>query len=121
MPWILSGTELGGEVLEVGPGPGLTSDFLRTRVERLTALEAEPKLAAKLRLRLGGTNVAVVTGSAAAMPFPDASFSGCATFTMLHHVPSAAMQDRVLSEIEESCARAENWRDATACLAHSCA
>ncbi len=98
-PGILSGTELGSEVLEVGPGPGLTSDFLRTRVERLTALEAEPRLASKLRLRLGGTNVVVVTGNAAAMPFPDAAFSGCATFTMLHHVPSAAMQDEVLREI----------------------
>ncbi len=99
MPWILSGAELGSEVLEVGPGPGLTSDFLRRRVARLTAIEAEPKLAASLRLRLGGNNVAVVTGNAAAMPFPDAAFSGCATFTMLHHVPSPELQDRVLREL----------------------
>jgi SAM-dependent methyltransferase len=33
------------------------------------------------------------------MPFPDASFSGCATFTMLHHVPSADLQDKFLREI----------------------
>jgi len=46
-----------------------------------------------------GTNVAVVTGDAAAMPFPDAVFSGCATFTMLHHVPSPQLQDAVLRKM----------------------
>ena len=32
------------------------------------------------------------------MPFADGSFSGVVSFTMLHHVPSAALQDRLLSE-----------------------
>lgn len=99
MPWILSGTNLGADVLEIGPGPGLTSDLVRARVHRLTAIEADPALAESLRLRMRDTNVAVVTGDAAAMPFPDATFSGCATFTMLHHVPSADLQDTVLREI----------------------
>ena len=44
-------------------------------------------------------NVQVVTGDAAAMPFPDGAFSGCAAFTMLHHVPSRQLQDTVLREI----------------------
>jgi ubiquinone/menaquinone biosynthesis C-methylase UbiE len=99
MPWILSGAELGADVLEVGPGPGLTSDFLRSRVQRLTAIESDPALAKTLRMRMRGTNVQVVTGDAAAMPFPDAVFSGCATFTMLHHVPSSQLQDTLLREI----------------------
>jgi SAM-dependent methyltransferase len=99
VPWILGGAELGPEVLEAGPGPGLTSDFLRSRVPRLTAIEADPRLAESLRLRMCGTNVEVVTGDAAAMPFPDAVFSGCAMFTMLHHVPSAQLQDTLLREI----------------------
>jgi SAM-dependent methyltransferase len=99
VPWILSRTNLGAEVLEIGPGPGLTSDIIRSLAQRLTAIEADPALAQSLRLRLRDTNVAVVTGDAAAMPFPDATFSGCATFTMLHHVPSADLQDTVLREI----------------------
>lgn len=100
LPKILSHADLGDEVLEVGPGPGLTSDLLRHQVHRLTTLELDPRLAASLRLRMQGTNVAVVTGDAAAMPFRDAAFSGCATFTMLHHVPSPQMQDAVLREIQ---------------------
>ena len=32
LPWVLKGIDLGDNLLEVGPGPGLTTDFLRTRV-----------------------------------------------------------------------------------------
>lgn len=98
LPWILGGAALGPDVLEIGPGPGLTTDLLRSRAAHLTAIEADPGLAGLLRQRLG-SEVQVVTGNATAMPFPDASFSGCATFTMLHHVPSADLQDKVLREI----------------------
>jgi SAM-dependent methyltransferase len=100
VPWILSGAELGAEVLEVGPGPGLTSDLLRLRVPCLTAIEVDPVLAESLRLRMRGSNIQVVTGDATAMPFPDAVFSGCAIFTMLHHVRSPQLQDKVLREIK---------------------
>jgi ubiquinone/menaquinone biosynthesis C-methylase UbiE len=33
------------------------------------------------------------------MPFPNAQFSAAVCFTMLHHVPSAALQDRLLGEV----------------------
>lgn len=99
IPWVLAGTELGDDVLEVGPGPGLTSDLLRAQVRHLTAIEADPGTAQALRTRLAGSNVDVVTGNAASMPFPDAAFSGCAAFTMLHHVPSPELQDAILREI----------------------
>jgi SAM-dependent methyltransferase len=56
-------------------------------------------LAELLRVRLRGTNVEVVNGDATSMPFPDAEFSGCAAFTMLHHVPSPALQDQLLREV----------------------
>jgi SAM-dependent methyltransferase len=42
--------------------------------------------------------VRVVHGDGAAMPFADGSFSGVVAFTMLHHVPTAALQDRLLAE-----------------------
>jgi hypothetical protein len=67
-------------------------------VPRLTAIEIDERLAASLKMRLAGTNVTVIEGDATAMPFPDASFSAAISFTMLHHVPSSGLQDRLLAE-----------------------
>ena len=99
MPWVLAGTDLGNVVLEVGPGPGLTTDVLRARTARLTSLEIDPALAAALRRRTAGGNVTVVEGDATAMPFESATFTGAVACTMLHHVPSPALQDRLLAEV----------------------
>src|SRR5713101_6267128 len=98
LPWVLQGVELGDDVLEIGPGPGVTTDLLRDRTRRLTALEVDPEIAAALEKRLDGSGVRVVHGDGAAMPFADGTFSGVVAFTMLHHVPSAALQDRLLAE-----------------------
>jgi SAM-dependent methyltransferase len=99
LPWVLDGVDLGGNVLEVGPGPGLTTDLLRPKVSRLTAIEIDAEYARALGTRLRRTNVAVVRGDAAAMAFRDARFSGAVSFTMLHHVASAARQDQLLGEV----------------------
>ena len=99
IPWALKDVELGDDVLEVGPGPGMTTDILRERTPRLTSIEIDSRLADALRRRLEGTNVKVVEGDATAMPFADGSFSGAVSFTMLHHVPSLALQDRLLAEV----------------------
>ena len=99
VPWVLEGVDLGQDVLEVGPGPGLTTDLLRPRLERLTAIEIDPKLATALKQRMNGGNVRVVEGDATALPFSAGSFSGAVSFTMLHHVPSPALQDRLLAEV----------------------
>src|SRR6266545_5032992 len=99
IPWALKDVELGDDVLEVGPGPGMTTDILRERLPRLTSIEIDPRLASALRERLQSTNVKVVEGDATAMPFEDGSFSGAVSFTMLHHVPSPALQDRLLAEV----------------------
>jgi len=98
LPQVLRGAELGDEVLEVGPGPGLTTDLLRARVPRVTAIEIDPLLADDLRQRTLGQGVEVVTGDATAMPFESARFSAVVSFTMLHHVPSPELQDRLLAE-----------------------
>lgn len=98
LPWSLDGVELGQNLLEIGPGPGLTTDYLRPRFERLTSIEIDPELAGSLRQRLKGTNVTVIEGDATAMPFEDGSFSGAVSFTMLHHVPSPVLQDRLFAE-----------------------
>lgn len=99
LPWALSGVELGQDLLEIGPGPGLTTDVLRTRVARMTAVEVDAALAGALARRTAGTNVRVLHADATALPFADASMSAVVCFTMLHHVPSAALQDRLLAEV----------------------
>lgn len=99
VPWVLSSAHLGPNVLEVGPGPGLTTDILREMVHRLTAIELDAELADSLSLRMSGSNVEVVRGDATAMPFSDGQFSGVVSFTMLHHVPSIPLQDKLLREV----------------------
>lgn len=90
---------LGGDVLEIGPGPGMTTDLLRARVPRLTSIELDPVLAGALQGRMDGTNVTVVEGDATAMPFEDDRFTGAVTFTMLHHVPTGELQDAMFREV----------------------
>jgi SAM-dependent methyltransferase len=99
VPWMDSLGELGPDVLEVGPGPGLTTEIIRSRSERVTAIESDPELAAALRERLGSTNVDVVLGDARVTALPADRFSAAVCFSMLHHVPSAQKQDAVLAEL----------------------
>jgi len=40
-----------------------------------------------------------VHGDATALPFEDGRFSAAICFTMLHHIPSAELQDRAFSEV----------------------
>ncbi len=99
MPWVLDGVDLGAGVLEVGPGPGLTTDVLRPRIARLTALEIDSALAFALAARMQCSNVTVIQGDATHMPFPDAEFTGAVCCTMLHHVPSPALQNKLFREV----------------------
>jgi SAM-dependent methyltransferase len=99
IPWVLDGIDLGDDVLEVGPGPGLTTDVLRTQVSKLTAVELDPALAADLTARLAGLNVDVVCADATATGLPAAQFTGAVCCTMLHHVPSIERQNALLAEV----------------------
>ena len=92
LPWSLGGVDLGDEVLEIGPGPGLTTDWLRSRYRAITCLENDPRLALSLSQRTANSNTNVQHGDATEMPFPDETFSAVVSFTMLHHVPSVALQ-----------------------------
>ena len=99
LPWALTDIDLGPDVIEVGPGPGLTTEELRHGVERLTAVELDVDLASALRERLAGTNVEVVQADATALPQESDRFSGAVSFTMLHHVPTVELQDRLFGEL----------------------
>jgi ubiquinone/menaquinone biosynthesis C-methylase UbiE len=98
IPWTLEDLPLGDDALEIGPGPGLTTNVLRERAGRLTCIEIDAELADSLGRRMKGSYVKVVQGDATRMSFPDSSFTGVACFTMLHHVPSAQLQDQLLAE-----------------------
>jgi ubiquinone/menaquinone biosynthesis C-methylase UbiE len=99
MPLALDGVDLGDDVLEVGPGPGFTTDVLRTRTKKLTAVEIDPDLAAALADRLAGSNVEVVVGDATALDLPSARFTGAASFHMIHHVGPPEAQRQAFSEL----------------------
>lgn len=99
IPWIDRVADLGDDVLEIGPGPGLTTDILRTRTAHVTAVELDDDLAAALALRLAGTNVEVLHADAATVDLPTGRFSAATCFSMLHHVPTPQLQDEVLASI----------------------
>src|SRR4051794_36792354 len=93
---VTAGLDLGDEMLEIGPGPGAATRWLRHRVKRLVALELDPHAATRLANELAGTNVTVRLGDATQVPFPDESFDSVGCFTMLHHLPTAQEQFRTL-------------------------
>ena len=99
VPWVDGAGDLGDDVLEIGPGPGLTTDLLRARVEHVTAVEVDPALADALTARLAGSNVDVLCGDGTATGLGPDRFSSAMCFSVLHHLPSAEVQDRLFEEI----------------------
>ena len=99
LPWALKGVDLGDEVLEIGPGPGLTTDWLRYRAKSVTCIEVDRALASSLGHRTAKTNITVLCGDATAMSLPDCVFSSAVCFTVFHHLSSPALQDRLFAEV----------------------
>ncbi len=98
LPPLVADIDLGEEMLEIGPGPGAATDWLRSKVRRIVALDVDADAADALATRLAGTNVEVICGDAAAVEFADGSFDSVACFTMLHHVRTSSLQNRLLAE-----------------------
>jgi ubiquinone/menaquinone biosynthesis C-methylase UbiE len=98
LPGLTKGVEFGDHALEIGPGRGVTTEWLRSHVPALTAIEIDQRLAEGLRQKFDGSNVSIVEGNASRMEFEDASFSAAFSFAMLHHVPTEA-QDRLFGEV----------------------
>jgi len=98
--WIFTGYPLGEHVLEVGAGPGATTDELLRRAGRVTSLEYDPSFVARLaeKHKDKGSRVTVVQGDAAALPFPDNAFSSVVAVLVLHHLRSREQQDRAFQE-----------------------
>jgi SAM-dependent methyltransferase len=99
LPWCLDGVDLGETVLELGPGPGLTTEWLHRRCRSLTCLEVDVDSATSLARRVWGKDVTVLCGDATAVPYRGEVFSGTVAMTMLHHVASATLQDKLFREV----------------------
>jgi SAM-dependent methyltransferase len=97
LPWIQETADLGDHVLEIGPGPGLTTDLLLELGPGVTAVEIDTDLAAKLRDRL--PSVEVVHGNAITAELPDGQYSAVTCFSMLHHMESPDDQDRLFTRL----------------------
>ena len=98
VPWALEDVNLGSRVLEIGPGFGLTTDLIQPMVAHLTCIEVDAGLARALTERMQGKNVTVLNADATSIAFSDSSFDAVVCFTMLHHIPSPVLQDRLLAE-----------------------
>jgi ubiquinone/menaquinone biosynthesis C-methylase UbiE len=98
LPALAESLELGPRMLEIGPGPGAGTEWLRHRVDRLVVIELEEETVAALEKRFHDTNVEVRQGDATGLSFEDDSFDSVGCFTMLHHVPTAALQNQLLAE-----------------------
>lgn len=96
LPWALDGVELGDDVLEIGPGFGATTRVLVETVPSLTAVEVDPASAQLLTREF--PQVKVIEADGTSLPLPDNKFSAVTAFTMLHHVPSPAQQDKLFAE-----------------------
>ena len=99
LPWMLSGYKLGDNVLELGAGPGATTEELRRRSARVTSLEYDPAFAANLGARFANSNVGVLRGDAASLPFSDGVFSSVLAVLVLHHLKSREQQEKAFAEI----------------------
>lgn len=97
LPWAVDGVPLAGaRVLELGSGPGQSTDRLRGLVGSLTAVEYDATDAMALARRL--PDVEVIHGDATALPFAAGTFDAVVCFTMLHHVPTPELQDQLFAE-----------------------
>lgn len=96
--YVAAHADLGESMLEIGPGPGAATEWLRHEVKHLVALELDDDAAAALALRYAGANVEVVVGDGSRLGYRDGQFDAVGCFTMLHHVATIDGQDAIFAE-----------------------
>ena len=97
LPWSLRDVDLGAKLLEIGPGYGATTRVLVDMAPDVTAVEVDEHSALDLQREFAG-KATVLHGDGSRMSLPDNDFSSVVCFTMLHHVPTRAMQDGIFAE-----------------------
>ncbi|HZQ32560.1 MAG TPA: class I SAM-dependent methyltransferase [Mycobacterium sp.] len=96
LPWALRDVELGESTLEIGPGYGANLRVLADRTA-LTAVEIDKPMADRLVTKYG-ERARIIHGDGTDLPLADSDFSSVVCFTMLHHVPTPALQDQMFAE-----------------------
>ena len=99
LPFLATLATFGDHVLELGPGPGAATEWLRHRVRQLVAVESDEDAAGRLVERFAGTNVEVTFGDATKLEFASDTYDSVASLTMLHHVPTFWGQQLLLQEV----------------------
>jgi SAM-dependent methyltransferase len=100
VPSAIGDVVLGDDVLEIGPGYGAATDVVSELVPQLTAVEIDKELVDLLSERFAAQpHVTVLQGDATALELADDRFTGAICFTMMHHVPSIELQDRLFAEV----------------------
>jgi SAM-dependent methyltransferase len=97
LPTVLADVDLGDNTLEIGPGYGAFLRLLVDKTPRLTAVEIDTPMAERLQ-RLYGDRARIINGDGTDTGLPDNEFSSVVSFTMLHHVPTTELQDRLFAE-----------------------
>jgi SAM-dependent methyltransferase len=97
LPWALADVDLGDNTLEIGPGYGAILRVLIDMTPRLTAVEIDTAMAQRLQ-RLYGDRARIINADGTDTGLPSDEFSSVVSFTMLHHIPTAELQDRLFAE-----------------------
>ncbi|MEO6795039.1 MAG: class I SAM-dependent methyltransferase [Mycobacterium sp.] len=97
LPWALADVELGDNTLEIGPGYGANMRVLVDQTPKLTAVEIDRPMAQRLEDKYG-SRARIINGDGTDTGLPGDEFSSVVCFTMLHHVPTPQLQDRLFAE-----------------------
>lgn len=97
LPWVLAGVDLGDDTLEIGPGYGTVLNALVDMTPKLTSVEIDTAMAESLQQRYGD-RVHIINGDGTDTGLPANQFSSVLSFTMLHRIPTAQLQDRLFAE-----------------------
>ncbi len=97
LPWVLGDLDLGEHVLEIGPGYGAHIRVLIDKAPHYTAVEIDGSMAKRLKGKYGD-RARIIHGDGTNTGLPSGEFSSVVCFTMLHHVPTPQLQDRLFAE-----------------------
>lgn len=97
LPWALAGVNLGDDTLEIGPGYGANMRCLVQMTPQLTAVEIDPPMSERLQAKFGA-QARIINGDGTDTGLSADRFSSVVCFTMLHHVPTPPLQDRLFAE-----------------------
>lgn len=98
LPWALADVDLGDNVLEIGPGYGANIRVLIDRAPHYTAVEIDQVMAERLQ-NAYGDRARIIRGDGTDTGLPAGEFSSVVCFTMLHHIPTAVLQDQLFAEV----------------------